>query len=182
MRQICILIFTLVTCYVMGQESNLDSEMERLKTETVLAVNSQAIDQYPLWSPNSDFIGYFVDKKWNKVKLTNIKLIEGKWHNNNIGILKTKKAYSLMTKTEFDEFSSVTKLDSSIVVTKDETKIELKDNGNFTISLIITKKGELPKTLWTTGGENCLSLVLSPDEKYVAYLCELNGLFIMKIK
>jgi hypothetical protein len=34
---------------------------------------------------------------------------------------------------------------------------------------------------WRTGVENCHSLVPSPTEEYVAFVCELNGVIVMKL-
>ena len=170
--------------YVGGQDSGktLSTEMARLKTETVLFVHSQAIDEYPLWSPNLDFIACNIAGKWYKFRLTNIDLVEAKWREQTIGYLATKNAYSKLSKKDQANFKKVSKFNPREVTTKDGTKVELKENEDLSVSLIVTKKNENPKTFWTSGGENCHSLVLSPDETYVAYLCELNGLLIMKLK
>jgi hypothetical protein len=159
----------------------LNSEMTRLKTETVLIVQSQAIDEYPLWSPSSDFIACNIEGKWYKFRLTNIDLADAKWRGQTIGVLKSRDAYSELTNKEQAEFEKVSKFNPREVKTTDGTKVEFKMEG-MAVSLIVKKKGEKAKKLWTSGGENCHSLVLSPDEKYVAYLCELNGLLIMKLK
>lgn len=160
----------------------LSSEMTRLKTETVLIVNSQAIDEYPLWAPNSDYIACNIMGKWYKFRLTNIELSEAKLHGLSIGVLATKDAYSPLTDSEQKQFDKVSKFNPREVTSIDGTKVELKETGDMSISLVVTKKGESSKILWTSGGENCHSLVLSPDGQFVAYLCEMNGLLIMKLK
>ena len=160
----------------------LSTEMTRLKTETVLIVNSQAIDEYPLWSPNSDYVACNIEGKWYKFRMTKIELEEAKWRGQSIGILTTKDAYSPLTDTEQKQFEKVSKFNPRKVTTNDGTKIELKETGDMSISLVVTKKRENSKTLWTSGGENCHSLVLSPDGQFVAYLCEMNGLLVMKVK
>ncbi len=183
MKKIYITLLTVLTLNVYGQDTtkNLNSEMTRLKTETVLIVQSQAIDEYPLWSPNSDFVACNIEGKWYKFRLTNIDLADAKWRGQTIGVLTTKNAYSELTNKEQIEFEKVSKLNPREVKTTNGTKVELTMEG-MSVSLIVTKKGEKAKKLWTSGGENCHSLVLSPDEKYVAYLCEMNGLLIMKLK
>ncbi len=169
---------------VYGQDSTktLNSEMIRLKTETVLIVQSQAIDEYPLWSPKSDFVACNIEGNWYKFRLTNIELADAVWRGQTIGVLTTRDAQTSLTENERVQFDKVSKFNPREVTAKNGTKIELKETGNMTVSLIVTKKGEQPKILWTSGGENCHSLVLSPDEKYVAYLCEMNGLLVMKLK
>jgi hypothetical protein len=183
MKKIYIIILTVLTFNVFGQDKmkNLNSEMTRLKTKTALIVQSQAIDEYPLWSPNSDFVACNIEGKWYKFRLTNIDLTDAKWRGQTIGVLTTKDAYSEMTTKEKDEFEKLSKFNPREVETKNGTKVELKVEG-MTVSLVVTKKGGKAKKLWTSGGENCHSLVLSPDEKYVAYLCEMNGLLIMKLE
>jgi len=183
MKKIYFLILTILTTYAYGQGTSKDltSEMLRLKIETVLIVNSQAIDEYPLWSPNSDFIACNIQGKWYKFRLTNIDLADANWRGQTIGVLTTKDAYSELEKKDQTEFEKVSKFNPREVKTKDGTKVELKMEG-MNVSLIVTEKGEKEKVYWTSGGENCHSLVLSPDEKYVAYLCEMNGLLVMKLK
>lgn len=177
------ILFAILTFHVYGQEEQktLSSEMSRLKTETVLIVESQAIDEYPLWSPNSDFIACNIEGKWYKFRLTDIEFTEAKWRDQVIGVLRTPDAYSELSKDDQTKFKKVSKYYPREAITKDGTKIELTME-NLRVALIVTKKGESPKMLWRSGGENCHSLVLSPDENYVAYLCELNGLLIMKLK
>jgi hypothetical protein len=184
MKMFHLLALTVLTFNVQGQgtTTNLKSEMIRLKTETALLVQSQAIDEYPLWSPNSDFVACNIMGKWYKFRMTNIQLTEAKWRGQVIGVLTTKEASSEMTESEHKAFDKVSKFNPREVKTKNGTIIELKETGNMSVSLIVTKKGEKSKALWTSEGENCHSLVVSPDEKYVAYLCEMNGLLVMGLE
>jgi tRNA(Arg) A34 adenosine deaminase TadA len=101
--------------------------------------------------------------------------------NQTFGILTTQDALGKMTDKEVKDFKKVSKFQPREVTTSDGTKVELKMDG-FSVSLVVTLKGQDSETLWTTGGENCHSLIISPDEKYVAYLCEMSGILVMKIK
>lgn len=183
MKAISTLLFLLVSIHSFSQDvskKDLEFELNRLKTKTVLVLQSQAIDEFPIWSENSDYIGCNIMGEWYKIRLTDIQLDSAIWRDEKIGILTTEGAGSKMKKKEVIQFKKHSNFKPREIITSNGTKIELKLNG-FAVSLITTKSGEEPKTLWTSGGENCYSLSLSPDEKYVAYLCELNGLFIMKI-
>jgi hypothetical protein len=178
-----LLALTILTFNVYAQSTaDLRSEMVRLKTETILIVQSQAIDEYPMWSPSSDFVACNIMGKWYKFRLSNVQLAEAKWRGQLIGVLTTKDASSQMTDNEYKDFEKVSKFNPREVITKKGTRIELKETGDMSISLILTKKGENSKTLWSSGGENCHSLVVSPDEKYIAYLCEMTGLLVMKLE
>lgn len=181
MKTIFILFLIIISANVFGQDTSkdLDSEMKRLKTNTALIAQSQGIDEWPLWSPDADFIACNVLGVWYKFRLTNIELGKADWRRQKIGILVTENAYSIMTAEEVEEFHKVSVFNPREVTTANGTKIELNDG--MSVSLIVTYKGKKPKVFWTSGGENCHSLVLSPDEKHVAYLCEMNGLLVMKL-
>ena len=53
----------------------------------------------------------------------------------------------------------------------------MTDMGAFRIQ----QQGQGARTLFQTGGENCHSLSLSPDERLMAFICELNGLFVYRL-
>jgi hypothetical protein len=176
-----ILLFAFSVPCLAQEKGTLDSELDRLNTKTALIIQSEAIDEYPLWSDDSDYIGCNIMGEWYKLRLIDIQLQEATWRNQTIGVLTTEDALSSMTKKEVKDFKKVSKFQPREVTTADGTKIELIMEG-FSVSLVVTKKGQDPKTYWTSGGENCHSLTISPDEKYVAYLCEMTGLLVMKIK
>src|SRR5690606_38822218 len=102
MKKIYITILTILTFNVYAQDTTktLNSELTRLKTETVLIVQSQAIDEYPIWSPKSHFVACNIEGKWYKFRLTNIELADAKWRGQTIGVLTTKDAYSELTTNE----------------------------------------------------------------------------------
>lgn len=182
MRTLSILLLaTMLTSGLFAQNASktLATEMTRLKTHTALIAQSQAIDDYPLWSPGSDFIACNIEGKWYKFRLTNIDLVKAKWHGQKIGMVAVDIATEL-TAAEQAEYEKVSRFNPREVTTADSTRVELKME-DMAVSMVVTKSGGKPKTLWTSGGENCHSLVLSPDGKFVAYLCELNGLLVMKL-
>jgi hypothetical protein len=155
--------------------------MSRIGVETAMIVNSQAIDEYPLWSPDSDFIAANIEGKWYKFKLKNIKLSEAEWRKQKIGVLDNDNSYLPLTKNEYENFHKTLRHNQRLVRTKDGDQVELRLE-DFSTSLILTKNSHNPVTIWKSGLENCHNLSTSPDEKYVAYLCELNGLFVMRLK
>ena len=61
-------------------DNNLSSQMKKLSVDTVLIVNSNAIDNYPIWSKDSKFIAVNISGQWYKFDLSkDIKLLETKW-------------------------------------------------------------------------------------------------------
>ena len=180
-----IFFFTICVCCIkfnnQSSVKNLSTSMQELNIDTALIIDSEAIDDYPLWSTDSKFIAANIEGIWHKYRLTNIKLEKADWHNIEIGIMTTKNSDSLLTAIEQEKFNITLKYDVRKILTSTGDKIELK-LGGFSTSLILTKNGQNAKVIWKSSLENCHSLSLSPDEKFIAYLCELNGLFIMKIK
>lgn len=163
-----------------SSKSNLDSEMTKLNVDTVMIIKSEMIDEYPLWSSDSRFVGINIMGEWYKFDLKNVKLSINEWKQQKIGLVTNKDAMSNLTNQELEKFRFHSKNSGRKVITQTGEKIELQLTG-FSSSLVITKRNSKPITLWTRNIENCHSLSLSPNEKYLAYLCELNGLFVMKL-
>jgi len=71
-------------------ESNLESDMARLGVHTALLVHSEAVDEYSLWSPDSLFLGINIMGKWLKLDTRSVRLREGTWHQQRIGVVEPK--------------------------------------------------------------------------------------------
>jgi len=155
--------------------------MTKFNVSTTLIVRSEAIDEYPLWSQDSRFVAANIMGNWHKFDLKNIKLSEAEWKQQKTGIVVNKDTMSDLTNQELEQFYLHSKNGGRKVITQTGEKIELS-LSDFSSSLIITQNNSQPTILWRSGIENCHSLSLSPNEKYVAYLCELSGLFVMKLK
>lgn len=176
-----ILFFSLLAS---AQEATaLEKAMKKMKVETVLVANVEGIDEYPLWSPESDFVACYTFGDWYKFDLKLMKLAPADWHDRKIGIMNNPKAVSpIKDSTELKRFLAVSPFNAREVISKSGIRIQLKEAADFSVSLVITKPGKDPQIIWTSEGENCHSLTLSPDQKFVAYLCEMNGLMVMKIE
>lgn len=176
-----ILFFSLVAS---AQENTaLEKAMKKMKVQTVLIANVEGIDEYPLWSPESDFVACYTYGDWYKFDLKKMTLASGDWHDRKIGIMNNPKAVSaIKDSAELKRFMAVSPFNAREVVTKSGIRVQLKEGADFSVSLVVTKPGKDPQIIWTSGGENCHSLTLSPDQKFVAYLCELNGMMVMKIE
>lgn len=185
MRKLIQFLFSFFLFYsfsisVTAQESeSLISEMTRLGVDSALIFPIQGVDDYPVWSPEKDFLANKVSGKWFKVDLNHIKLVDGAWRENQkIGVIDSAESVSAASNTEVEQWKKSKSIRGSrIVKTTSGATIELRAEGLST-SLVVTPKGQSPIVYWTSGLENCHSLVLSPDEKYVAFIAELNGVVI----
>jgi hypothetical protein len=119
--------------------------------------------------------------KWYKVNLLQISLEEGTWRGKQkIGVITSKTSVSEASSQEVQQWAKVSKFNERVLTTKAGTRIELRETDLGT-TLIVRKRNQKAQKIWTSDMENCHSLVLSPDEQYVAFICELNGVAIMKL-
>jgi hypothetical protein len=65
-------------------------------------------------------------------------------------------------------------------VTKSGIKVQLSQSGISTS--FVLSKGRRRRTLWASDMENCYAPVFSPNERYVAFICELNGVFVTDVE
>jgi hypothetical protein len=60
-------IFVLVTLALAQIGTGLRSEMQSLDVHTALLIPSQAVDESPVWSPDSRYLGANIQGKWFKL-------------------------------------------------------------------------------------------------------------------
>ena len=165
-----------------AQLQTLDRELDRIGTATALVMPAQDIQESPLWSPASDFIAVNVLGNWQKINLAEIALKPTAWRGSQrIGVINSS-SISGASREEISAWRKVSRMNPSRVTTKGGMKIELKlDEMGMSTSLIVSRKGEKPSLLWVAEAEHCHSLVLSPDERYVAFVSPMNGMVVMKL-
>jgi hypothetical protein len=175
-----ILIILFLQCCVGKREESLSFEMKKMDIDTVLAVSSNSIDEYPLWSPDSNTVAVNIEGEWHKFDLLKVRLSKAIWHGKEIGVIN-KLDSALLMHEEQKKFYEITNYNPRLLTNSSGDKVELRLK-NLSTSLIITRSNNEPEVLWKTALENCHSLSISPDENFVAFLCELNGLFVMKLR
>jgi hypothetical protein len=158
----------------------LEREMQRLGVRSALVLRSQAVDEQPFWSPQGDALAINVEGAWKRLDFKSSTLTEGTWHGTEpIGLL-SDPPLSPVPATDARAWSESGKTDPLEVVTAAGTrvKIEAEDLGS---RFVISRKGEKPETLWSTTLESCHGLSLSPDQRLVAFVCELNGVIVTRL-
>lgn len=175
-----ILIITTIS-FTSCTKKTLSNQMAKLNVNTTLIVAHHAMNEFPLWSPESDFVASKIDGNWFKFSLKNIKLNEAVWVNQKIGVLTNKngKAVFPLSEKEKSQFVRRVMHNGRGAITRHGTGFELSLE-ELSSSLIITKNGTR-QAVWKSDFDNCHSLSLSPNEEYIAYICELSGLFVMKV-
>src|ERR1041384_6508768 len=118
-------LILLLTVILAQEPQTLDEQLIRLDTETVLIVPSQAVDEYPIWSPKGDFLAANVEGKWYKINLEKIVLEDATWRGKQkIGVIKSKSSISEASKEEIEAWTKISKLNLRTVTTKSGVKVE----------------------------------------------------------
>lgn len=154
----------------------LISELNRCDVNTVLLWPVPNIDEYPLWSKNSDYLAFNQMGRWIKLNLNEVFLTPADWRGRTIG-MNTTEVLDSVTTEDLEEYKKATIYDPRKVTTKDGITLELKMTDSYT-EFAIVDKNKKEKRLLQTGGDNCHSLSLSPNEKFVAFISEMNGLMV----
>jgi hypothetical protein len=156
--------------------------MRKLGVHTILLLESQAVDEMPLWSPDSRFVAVDVEGKWYKLDTWAITALgTAKWHGEEIGTVRDELR-SKATAAQVKRWKGKSQNNPREVVSKSGIKVELTQHQEDLSTSFVISKGSPKKTLWASWLENCFSPVFSPNEKYVAFICELNGVFVTDIE
>ncbi len=158
--------------------ASLEEEMVRIGVKSALVIPSQAIDGHPVWSPASDAIAAEIAGQWVKVNLHSIVLEKGTWHGKeSVGVVKHPPNKESVAESVVRRWDKNLVSGDRRVVMRNGTSIELRQEGLST-ALVLTRPDGTTDTIWKTNLESCHSLALSPEERYVAYVCEMNGVII----
>jgi len=161
------------------KKSKLKNHFVRSKTQFVLLVASQAIDEYPLWV-SKDQIVYNKMGKWYSADLRKLHSYSSILYNRPIAVIDyvNLRPYNI---SYIAPLKKKQKYGQREITLPNGTKIKLKIIGMST-ALIVQKKNKKPEVIFRTGMGNCHSLSVSPDNNYVAFISELVGVIIYKIK
>jgi hypothetical protein len=174
-----VIIFLFI--YQSSFAQSLDTELTRLKTNVAILVNSGEVEERALWSPRSDYVAFRLAGKWMKIPLAQVELVKGSWHGKRIGTLKSTSIVTELDESELKLFRAASEVQPIIIRTKAGTTYALKPDGDG-FALVATKLNGQTRQLWSSGGEACFSLSLSPDEKYLSCLGERSGLLLTKVE
>ena len=162
--------------------ATLTQELKRLHLrEAVVVPLRETLDTAPRWSPTGNAIAFEIGGKWRTVDLNHVHLVATTWHHGSkVAVIDSKFSYALVTKKQIKSYKPFLEQHPRKAILKNGTAIELI-NEDMSTTLLVKRKGQKPEQWWVTGLENCYLPIPSPDEKYVAYVAELNGIAIMVI-
>ena len=172
LKKIIVLLICSISSSSFGQNPRpLLHELARCNVETVLLWESVEIDDHPIWSPDSKQIAINDRGHWRKLNIEEVFLTTADWLDHVIG-QNISEVSETVSDLEVKQFTDTTIYGPRKVTTTNNGTIELRNSGFQTEFWVNNKK------LWETGGDNCHSLALSPDENYVAFISEMNGLMV----
>lgn len=159
----------------------LQTELTILQTNLVLLVSSGAVEERALWSPQSDYVACRLLGKWMKIPLNNLELKEGQWQGQKVGLLKNPALIRQLYESELKLFRATSEVQPIVIRTKPGIVYSLRPDGQGMVLVAKGRNGE-SRQLWSSGKEACHSMSLSPNEKYLACLCEQSGLLLTRLE
>jgi len=157
---------------------SLASQMLRLGVHDAVVIASGGVDEHPIWSPDGKYVAANVDEKWVRVEVDRLRLEKAEWRGgHSVGLVRSHTAEQPVDEAAVRAWQREARSDPRKVKTHSGTTVELRQNDLGT-QFVVTRKGAKPEVRWTTELENCHGLALSPDDRYVAFVCEQDGVII----
>jgi len=176
MKTIRLFVIPLLAIAALAQLVNgLASEMARLRIHTALLIPSQAVDESPVWSPDSRYLGANIQGQWFKLDTSKVRLQEATWHRQKIGAI-AKPTLEPLAKSNALAWAKQEQRRTGDATGKSGIKAARK-SAELSTSLVLSK-GTGSWVVWRSDLENCGELTMSPDGVYLAYICETNGVIV----
>jgi hypothetical protein len=167
-------VFSSTQISAQDQMQHIKKEMSRHNVETVYIGGGGGVDEYPAWSKDGRYLALNLMGDWIGVDLENVVLNTADWKGIVVGALAETKQIQLGTIDGYIE----TRKENMRAITLSNGD-EYKFVGSLGKSLTKTIKGAEPEVVWQGDFENCFGFNASPDENFLAFICEQNGLFVM---
>jgi len=181
MKTRVVLLPLLLIVFAQGAD-NLTSEMKRLRVHTALLVHSQAVDEFPVWSPDSLYLGVNIQGKWFKLDLSKVHLLEATWHGDRLGAVENDKDLESMTEKKALEWSKTSKHGRTYVTGKSGLRAEFEDSMKDLSTALVLSRGAQRTVVFKSDIESCGAPTFSPNDEYLAYICETNGVLVTDLR
>jgi hypothetical protein len=159
---------------------HFDVALTGLNTDTALVLPSQAVDEHALWSPDSRYLAVNVEGEWLKVDLEGIILAAGAWRGGQtLAVITNREAVSPAASDDIASWQKTNRLHPR-KASVGGADVQLRQH-ELSTALVVTRPGRNAETRWESGMENCHSLVVAPTKRHVAFVCEMNGMFILRV-
>jgi WD40 repeat protein len=158
----------------------LRQELRRLDVDTALVLPTPALDDYPIWSPDSRYVAGNVMGTWTQVDLQRISLRAATWRGGErLGVIENRAAVTPLDPALLKQWTPRVE-PSPDVAERGPIRVEFSRN-ELSTALVVTRDGKPPRIVWSSGVETCGAPCISPDGHMVAFICEANGLLVMAL-
>jgi hypothetical protein len=115
--------------------------MRKLGVHTILLLESQAVDEMPLWSPDSRFVAANVEGKWYKLDTGAITALgAAKWHGMEIGVVRDALR-SNATVAQVKRWKGKSQNNPREVLSKSGIKVQLTQTQNDLSTSFVLSQG-----------------------------------------
>lgn len=179
-KRLTLALLAAVVALAPSGPSSLDDELSRLHVHTALVIPAPGVDSHPLWSPGSDRLAASIAGRWETVDLGHLILQEGKFgEGQRIGMIASTS--SISESVSAPPWKSTSRYAQRRIQLRSGLVLELRIGPNEqSTSLIVTRPGTPSEVVWTSERDVCHSLVAALDDKHVAYVCDQNGIFVVR--
>jgi hypothetical protein len=162
---------------------SLAAEMDRLKVSVAVVVPIGSIDDYPLWSPDGDFlIVNLAPRGWWKLAMSQVVLSEAKYRERPIAVAAKGSSFAAAGADEVKRAKDSTRMEKTELSLNDGRQMVWEANGSFGAKLTMRTPQGAPEPIWETDMNVCGYLVPSPDRSMVASYCENVGAIVVRLK
>lgn len=160
----------------------LEANLVALGCDTVLVAPKQKVVDPIHWSPDSKAIGIKLADKWVRVDLDQLVLKRLKWRDNQDVAAPTGRPVFLPL-AETDRLGWVygEEEGSRSITFWNGVKVELAEVLPKGAALQVTLPDGRTQQRWRTIQEDCQALSPSPNGLWVAYLCGVHGVAVMRV-
>lgn len=161
---------------------SFEKNLEALKCHSVLLFKSEEIRDPIHWSLDGKAIGVKVAGRWVRIDLDGLILKRFKWRNDlDIAAPTTLPVMKDLPDDVRKSWLPAIEDDSRRVRTRTGTILELEPLDKGGVSFRITPSDGRTREIWRTSIEDCQGFVLSPDHRWVAYICGKHGVVLTKL-
>ncbi len=163
-------------------QGTLEANLVALGCDTVLVAPKQRVVDPIHWSPDSKAIGIKLGAKWVRVDLDRLLLKRLKWRNNqDVAAPSGRSEFPPLADTERLGWVYGEEEGSRSITFWNGVKVELAEVLPKGASLQVTLPDGRTQQRWRTIQEDCQALSPSPNGLWVAYLCGLHGVAVMRV-
>ena len=120
--------------------ARLDQQLAAISTDTALVYPSQAIDEYPLWSPDGGFLAVNDTGEWKKIALAEVQLAGATWRAGQVlGVIQNRSAVTNATPQEVARWQRTNRMNPR-QATIGRIVVQLRE-AEVSTALVITRPG-----------------------------------------